>query len=667
MKKNMTQTFTETTDAFAPRQTPIVGRTKRLCRAENRRPDPAKHHPAVPPRRRPAYSTLAAAAFLLLCAAPLHAQFIINWLNRDGGEFTLATNWTFGILPHVQCTEAYFGRDMSWGFDEIEDGIHVPNEKEYEITFARPIMHYVNSFDPGRYQLDFNYGSWKFTGDLLYLENSFFNEDERNYLRTTDNTVGLTIENRLYLQSKKHGLFNFGGIIDVKVAHLTLLPLVPLTDAGHSGDSEKGLLPYEPTSLPSATHSVASFRAPFGSTATLEIAVLDSRNKGITRWEENNIFSSFTSAQMQAIFDDLDLPANFVGNGIDIDTANAASRTMEKRNHIQFDTHGWESTGAVRIADLTNYSGKIRSAHGTLILGSKLSDSAPAHALGNSTKPNTFAASGALLFESGLTFPNSIWYSPASVNIRNHIAPKHYTKTVGVDGEGTVTLNGELGMGGAVSNVNAANESLALGSVNNDTAMVTLRLAASNPTSVFKLNGGLRSGATSKALRIVGEGTVLFTAPVAYAFPTIVEEGGTLGGNVSTASPTTLANGAKLEPATITEVLGENEHAPATLTFNSDLDLSASATEGVFIFHLDTPATSSKVVVNRGLRVGYLTPSQFTFNTLAGFGVGAYTLFESPAPIAYENIDDETTVTIDGLTAKLQMGTDNRSIKLIVE
>ena len=298
-------------------------------------------------------------------------------------------------------------------------------------------------------------------------------------------------------------------------------------------------------------------------------------------------------------------------------------------SRFRVDTNGWLGDGAIRIGDASAFAGTLNHVHGKIVLGTGLHP-------GAAIICNPASASSTLLLKGGATLTQAISYNAS-------LTP---TKTLGTEGAGLATFAGLLTIGGQGWNT-----------------FITLRLTTDSD-STLAVAGGLTASGNAHIVQIEGLGTVRFnTTGVACSVPTIVMPETSFGGDApSNSSPTTFSYGSKLMP-------GGTAGTGGTTTFSGNLDISANTMEGALVFDLATTTTSDKVIVNSGLNVGNLHHSQFTFNTLAGFGAGTYTLFSAPnAPIAHKNIDGtEFPIGTGTLKGSLQLSTNKRSIELVVK
>ncbi len=252
----------------------------------------------------------------------------------------------------------------------------------------------------------------------------------------------------------------------------------------------------------------------------------------------------------------------------------------------------------------------------------------------------------------------------------------------------TVVLGGASGNTGGSYDLNGFDEAITgltdagTGSriVTNGAASGTAKLTVTG-TSIF--NGSIQDGATAAvALTKSTAGTLTLTGANTYSGATTVAagsllvagaisgttsvavNGGTLGGNGTITTENngsvTVASGASVAPGL---------SAPGTLTLAlgaGQLDASAAAGgTGWLKFELGT--SSDRVLLTSGtLNLGTgLDLDDFSFTNAGGFGIGTYVLFDTNNTIT-PNIGTNTTGTVLGFTASLQLSTDGTDLVLNV-
>lgn len=147
-----------------------------------------------------------------------------------------------------------------------------------------------------------------------------------------------------------------------------------------------------------------------------------------------------------------------------------------------------------------------------------------------------------------------------------------------------------------------------------------------------------------------------------------VNSGGTLGGSgsITTANANvTVSAGGKLAPGADT---------PAALTINSGtagLNVSGAVTAGnsqSMLFTLGAVAGSDQLILSGGtlnIGSGVLEFDDFSFDTVAGFGSGAYTLFDTTSTIT-GTFGTNLTGTIAGMDATIAFANGGQDIVLTV-
>ena len=196
------------------------------------------------------------------------------------------------------------------------------------------------------------------------------------------------------------------------------------------------------------------------------------------------------------------------------------------------------------------------------------------------------------------------------------------------------------------------------GVIANSTGGGITAVATTGLTGIWTLDGAnLYSGATT-----ISAGTLLVngthTGGGAYA----VTGAGKFGGNGSiSAASLSMAAGTKLTPG------GDGVAGNAfNLSLAGGANLSAASNNtGAYLFDLGSTGASDKFTLTTGtLNLGTLDFLDFSFNTLAGFGGGTYTLFDAASAITVTL--GATTGTVGGLNATLSYDTLNNDILLTV-
>ena len=151
-----------------------------------------------------------------------------------------------------------------------------------------------------------------------------------------------------------------------------------------------------------------------------------------------------------------------------------------------------------------------------------------------------------------------------------------------------------------------------------------------------ELSANTYTGATT-----VSEGTLLVNGSLANT-TTTVDGGAILGGDGTIGGPVSLSDLATLSPGPISGAVG-------TLTLNNSLTLLSGAE---LAFDLASVAASDKVsMASQTLYLNGLQWSDMTFDVLAGFGAGTYTLIDASSISG--SLGSNVTGTVGGLAATL--------------
>lgn len=154
---------------------------------------------------------------------------------------------------------------------------------------------------------------------------------------------------------------------------------------------------------------------------------------------------------------------------------------------------------------------------------------------------------------------------------------------------------------------------------------------------------------------IVSAGTLNVTGSLAGSGVTVAS-GATLAGSGTISAPTTLTTGSFL--------------APATLTFNSSLDLSAIAGTGAgsLLFTLTSPDASDTAFVNGTLSIGdgLLTLADFSLNTAGISSTGTFTLFQSDRAVSGLLGSTGLSTTFGGYRGTLALSGDTHAVQFTV-
>lgn len=242
-----------------------------------------------------------------------------------------------------------------------------------------------------------------------------------------------------------------------------------------------------------------------------------------------------------------------------------------------------------------------------------------------------------------------------------------------------IISNGANGGGGVIS-VTTAGQTLTLSG--NVTASNT------GAASAFRVSGvgngvlsGTITGSPNMAVTKDGTGTWAFSGTNTYSGTTTVtagtllingdqtlatgnvtvsNSGTTFGGEGQVGGATVLGAGTKLSAGSAAGLAGN-------LTFKNGLDLSATNNNtGALVFDLGSVSGSDKITLTSGtLSLGTLDASDFTFNLLAGFGNGTYTLFDSASAIS-GSIGASVINFAGGLTGTLSIDSVNNNVILEV-
>src|SRR5690606_28546669 len=232
-----------------------------------------------------------------------------------------------------------------------------------------------------------------------------------------------------------------------------------------------------------------------------------------------------------------------------------------------------------------------------------------------------------------------------------------------------VTVKGLDGGSGNVFSTGSGLRTLTLGGSGNNTyggtiatsaqtanqlSRTALQVALTGSGSQILTGDSLYGGGTT-----VTSGTLLVNNTTGSGLGTgaVAVNGGTLGGTGFIAGATTITGG---------NLAAGTDGTVGTLTFNSTLGIAGLAGVGQLKFDLDATTASDKVLLSTGalsIGSGTLNFDDFSFNALAGFGNGVYTLFDSSTSIV-GTLGTLLTGTINGHDAILS--TDGQDIFLTV-
>lgn len=231
------------------------------------------------------------------------------------------------------------------------------------------------------------------------------------------------------------------------------------------------------------------------------------------------------------------------------------------------------------------------------------------------------------------------------------------------------TIGSLAGVGGTEVMLGAG--TLTFGGNNNDTTFAGKITGTGGVVKTgagtFELTGTGPNASTFTGPTVVSGGKFRVTGELTGTSSVQVAAGATLSGNGSIATANgnvLLAAGAKLEPGT----------AAGTLSLflgTGTLDLAGavgSDASAALLFELGAIGSSDRVLLSSGqlsIGTGGLEFDDFVFATLAGFGPGTYTLFDSSSPIS-GTLGLDLTGTIAGLGATLGTADSGRDVVLTV-
>jgi fibronectin-binding autotransporter adhesin len=241
------------------------------------------------------------------------------------------------------------------------------------------------------------------------------------------------------------------------------------------------------------------------------------------------------------------------------------------------------------------------------------------------------------------TTNQQFWNSSFAASPLNNLAMGPGTVTLGTDVILTVTTNTFTVPGaitGAYGLVKAGPGVFALGGSN------TYSGATIISNGVLKLNAGASLNGTP-LIQLAGAATTADVRSVTFT----VQSNQVLQGNGLVQGSVSLNPGAILTPG----------NSIGTLTVSSNLNL----TSGVSLhFELGATNASDQVLVGKNLALGGIQFADFLFSTNAGFGEGAYNLFD--ALTLSGSLGSVTNGSIAGMSAFLWTDTGNNNLMLSV-
>ncbi|MDF3059522.1 MAG: autotransporter, partial [Rariglobus sp.] len=211
--------------------------------------------------------------------------------------------------------------------------------------------------------------------------------------------------------------------------------------------------------------------------------------------------------------------------------------------------------------------------------------------------------------------------------------------TTGLNGNLTFSDTTAIGLGSTVKKFQVYNRTQFNGGFTGSGG-VTMQVG----TGTLVLNGAN----TYTGVTTINAGTLLITGSKTGTGVVTVNSTGTLGGTGTVAGVATANAGSFLSA-------GASSAAAGTLTFSSTLDISGLAGgTGGLLFDLAGTGASDKIASGAlTIGTGLLDLNDFSFTTLAGYGVGTYTLFDATSIVG--TLGSSLTGTIGGLDAALSI------------
>lgn len=305
-----------------------------------------------------------------------------------------------------------------------------------------------------------------------------------------------------------------------------------------------------------------------------------------------------------------------------------------------------------RSGGLSLVTGSISLSSGNLYLGTSTNINADRH-LTSLTSGNVSVTSGNLFLFVGddaktATFGALTVNGSGAVNIRHgNTAVPNTSGTLQVaslTGTGTVRVTSTSSTGSTGTLAIVSTDDAAFSGILTDGNSGALSVTKSGEsTQTLSGTSNTYSGGTT-----ITEGTLLVTNASGSATGTgaVAVSGGTLAGTGFIGGVTTVTSG---------NLAAGTDGTVGTLTFNSDLNLAGLAGTGQLKFDLDATGASDKVLLTSGalsIGSGALNFNDFSFNLLAGFGEGVYTLLDTSSSIS-GTLGSSLSGTIGGMDAVL--------------
>jgi len=281
-------------------------------------------------------------------------------------------------------------------------------------------------------------------------------------------------------------------------------------------------------------------------------------------------------------------------------------------------------SGLWRLTGTNSFTGNVLIYAGTLVANS-IANSGVDSALGAGSSIS-LGQNSASVGMGTLSYAGSTASSNRTITIANGASGGAGTIAVTTAGQ-TLTLSGNV----SASNTSAAS-TLRINGVGNGVLSGTI---TGTPNMAITKEGTgtwtFSAANTYSGITTVSAGTLLINGDQSLATGnvTVSNSGTVLGGSGDIGGATVLGIGTKLSAGSATGLAGE-------LTFHNGLDLSAASNNsGAYIFDLGAVATSDMITITSGtLSLGTLDATDFSFNLLAGFGNGEYTLFAASSTIS---------------------------------